>query len=100
MNDSEFDNLLRTAKVNGPLPGSFRQGVWHRIEMAGLESNRDSALFHRFVGALFRSLGATTGVAATIVAGLWLGASSLPDTYSDRLAYVHSISPFTRNHQK
>lgn len=100
MNDSEFDDLLRSAKGDFPLPGSFRQGVWHRVEAAGLEPKPGFAWFHVFLDGSTRPWSAASGLAAIIAMGLWLGASSTPDSTSERMAYANSISPFTRNHQK
>jgi hypothetical protein len=94
MNDSEFDDLLRTAKGEVPLPGSFRQGVWHRIESTAAESPRGLAWFQELVAVLVRPWGAAAGVAATVAAGLWLGAASIPEAKDAKVAYAESISPF------
>lgn len=93
MNDSEFDDLLKAARGNDPLPHSFKQGVWHRIESAAAEPPTVfQALGHQWVAAL--------GVAAMVVAGLWLGEISIPETKDARAAYAESISPFAHAHGK
>ena len=94
MNDSEFDDLLRTAKGDFPLPESFRHTVWQRVEAAGLESKPGVAWFQTFLDALTRPWGAATGLAAIVAMGLWLGASGMPETKSEQMAYARSISPF------
>lgn len=94
MNDSEFDDLLRTARGEVPLPGSFRQGVWHRIESATAESARGLGWFQDLIAIFARPWAAAAGVAATVAAGLWLGAASIPEPKDAKLAYAESISPF------
>lgn len=93
MNDSEFDDLLRAAKEDLPLPSSFKLGVWHRIESVGAELATGFAPPHyRWRMAL--------GVAATVALGMWLGAASIPETKEPQLAYAESISPFHHNRAK
>ncbi len=100
MNDSEFDDLLRTARDERPLPASFRQAVWHRIESAAPVSPRGLAWFQNLLGVLVRPWGAAVGVAATVAAGLWLGAVTLPEAKDAKVAYAESISPFVHaNHR-
>jgi len=94
MNDSEFDDLLRTARGEGSLPASFRQGVWHRIESATADSPRGLAWLQGLLAVLARPWGATAGVAATVAAGLWLGAATAPEAKDAKVAYAESISPF------
>ncbi len=93
MNDSEFDDLLKTAGANVPLPQSFNQGVWHRIE------SRASAAppIASFPGYPWL---AGLGVAATIVMGLWLGALSTSRPKDVKIAYAESISPFAHGGEK
>lgn len=99
MNDSEFDDLLRTARGEVPLPASFRQGVWHRIESATAESAR-LGWFQDLIAVFAKPWAAAAGVAATVVAGLWLGAASIPEPEDAKLAYAESISPFVHaNHR-
>ena len=94
MYDSEFDDLLRTAGGKVPLPDSFRQGVWHRIESAGLDSPAGAGWLQSFVAAFTRPWTAATGLAATVAIGLWLGAATVPDAKDAKIAYAESISPF------
>lgn len=96
MTDSDFDQFLKTARGEMPLPVSFRQGVWHRIE----SSDAPSAWFRDLMSILARPWGAAAGVAATVTLGLWLGVASLPDTKDSKTAYTESISPFSHVHRK
>lgn len=100
MNDSEFDDLLKTARGDVPLPGSFRQGVWHRIESAALESPRRLRWLHSIVAVFLRPWGAAAGVAATVAAGIWLGAASIPEAKDAKMSYAESISPFAHTYRK
>jgi hypothetical protein len=100
MNDSEFDDLLRTARGETPLPPSFRQGVWHRIESAAAESAPGLGWFQELIAVFARPWAAVAGVAATVAAGMWLGAASIPEAKDAKLAYAESISPFVHaNHR-
>lgn len=94
MNDSEFDDLLRTVRGAFPVPPSFRQGVWHRIESIAAESPRGLAWFQDLLAVFVRPWGAAAGVAATVATGLWLGAVSIPAPKDAKTAYAESISPF------
>jgi hypothetical protein len=96
MNDSEFDDMLRTARDEGSLPGSFRQGVWHRIESTAAETPPGLGWFEGLMAVFVRPWGAVSAVAAAVAAGLWLGAASIPEARDDKLAYAESISPFAR----
>lgn len=100
MNDSEFDDFLRTARADLPLPNSFKQEVWHRIESVEIESPRVVVWFHAFAAGLARPWGAASGIAATVALGLWLGSVSISDTQSTKVAYEKSISPFSHADQK
>lgn len=93
MNDSKFDDLLKAARGDVPLPQSFKQGVWHRIESA---ADGPQAIFPSFG----RPWVAALGVAASVVAGLWLGAISIPEIKDTQTAYAESISPFAHAHGK
>lgn len=95
MNDSEFDDLLKAAKGDFPLPLSFKQGVWQRIENASAPASQSTYL--NFFG---RQWAAALGIAATVVAGLWLGAISAPKTKNASTVYAESISPFAQAHRK
>lgn len=95
MNDSDFDDFLRSARADLPLPDSFKQEVWHRIESVELESPRVVVWFHAFAAGLARPWGAATSIAATVALGLWLGSVSISDTPNTKFAYEKSISPFS-----
>lgn len=96
MTDSEFDQFLKSAKGETPLPVSFKQGVWHRIE----SSDAKSTLFRDFMSILARPWGAAAGVAATVTLGLLLGSASHPDIKDSKTAYTESISPFAHSLRK
>lgn len=100
MNDSDFDDLLRTARADLPLPDSFKQEVWRRIESVEFESPRVVVWFHDFAAGLARPWGAATGIAATVALGLWLGSVSTSDTQSTKVAYEQAISPFSHANLK
>ncbi|RYD33820.1 MAG: hypothetical protein EOP86_12480 [Verrucomicrobiaceae bacterium] len=96
MNDSEFDDLLRAARGSQPLPASFRQGVWRRIENA--QAPIPSPWYETVIGLITRPLGVVTGLAATVAFGLWLGAVTAPGPPDSRSAYIESINPFSHTH--
>ncbi|HEX7262306.1 MAG TPA: hypothetical protein VF258_10865 [Luteolibacter sp.] len=100
MNDSDFDDLLRTARADLPLPDSFKQEVWHRIESVEFESPRVVVWFHDFAAGLARPWGATASIAATVALGLWLGSVSISDPQSAKVAYERSITPFSNANLK
>ena len=100
MNDSDFDDFLRTARADLLLPDSFKQKVWHRIESVEIESPRVVVWFNAFAAGLVRPWGAASGIAATVALGLWLGSVSISDTQSTKVAYEKSISPFSHADQK
>ncbi len=95
MNDSEFDDLLKAAKGDFPLPPSFKQGVWQRIENASAPAAQ--TIYPSLFG---RQWAAALGIAATVIAGLWLGAISAPETKNATVVYAESISPFAHAHRK
>ncbi|WP_035608010.1 hypothetical protein [Haloferula sp. BvORR071] len=96
MNDSDFDDLLRSARGDRPLPTSFRQQVWRRIE------NDAAALplrwYHRVFAAVTKPWGAAAGFAATVAIGLALGLITTPKEDSSASSYAYSISPFAQTH--
>lgn len=101
MNDREFDDLLRAADPPAPLPASFQQGVWNRIESravsdptAGMVGFRPRA--PKYIGIW----GAAAGIAAMMALGLWLGAVTAPEPKDAKLVYAESISPIARTHPK
>lgn len=101
MNDSEFDDLLRSVKVEVPLPSAFQAEAWRRIEAA--ESDSIAVRLRRWIeaafGVLVRPMAASMAVMLMVSAGLWLGAKE-PSTIRDsKIAYVQSVSPFAQAHQ-
>lgn len=95
MNDSEFDDLLKAAKGDFPLPLSFKQGVWQRIENASAPATQ--SIYPSFFGSQWA---AALGIAATVVAGLWLGAVTAPENKDATVVYAESISPFAHAQRK
>jgi hypothetical protein len=102
MNDSEFDDLLRTARSSEPLPPSFRHGVWHRIECAGTgrSSAGLAAWLESVASTLARPWAAAAAVAVTVTTGLWFGLASAPGPRDAKVAYAESISPFAHPPRK
>ena len=96
MNDSDFDDLLRSARNSPPLPASFRQGVWRRIENA--QSPVPPPWLEAVIDLITRPWGAVAGLAATAALGLWLGAATAPSQQDDQIAYIESINPFSHAH--
>lgn len=96
MNDPDFDDLLRSARGNLPLPSSFRQAVWRRIETDAVVSGRQ--WWSGVLAIITRPWGAVTGLAATVALGLWLGAVTPHGEERNRAAYADSISPFAQSH--
>jgi len=101
MNDREFDDLLRTADAPVPLPASFQQGVWNRIESRAVSDlptgiAEFQARGPRHIG----TWGAAAGIAAMMALGLWLGAVTAPEPKDAKLVYAESISPIARTHPK
>jgi hypothetical protein len=95
MNDSEFDDLLRSARGEIPLPPSFRSGVWHRIDNG---RRRATSRWNPLWEGLLRSRGGVGAVAVMAMLGAWLGAINAPaGEASGKVAYVESISPFTHS---
>lgn len=90
MNDSEFDQLLRSAGARPSLPADFGRSVWARIEAGeAAAAELPSPAARRWFPWL-----ATTGLAAAITLGAWLGLQSRPHGEDAKAQYVRSISPF------
>jgi len=100
MNDSDFDDFLHSARADVPLPGSFKQGVWHRIQCEDLDSSPRVIGFQAFAVTLVRPWGAVAGIAATMALGLWLGIATVPEPKDGKVAYAKSISPFAQTEHK
>lgn len=100
MHDSEFNDLLRSAKAVPPLPGAFQAEVWRRIETA--EADSFKLRMRNWVDGihamLVRPVAASAAVVLMVSAGLWFGAQ-VPESVRDpKLAYVESVSPFLQAH--
>ncbi len=100
MNDNEFDDFLKSARVETPLPASFKSGVWRRLESGEAANLRGAVWLETFMVAIARPWGAVAGVAATVAIGLWLGAVSMPATRDSKVTYAESISPFAHANRK
>lgn len=100
MNDSDFDDFLRTARADLPLPDSFKHQVWQRIESVETESPRVVVWFRAFAAELARPWGEAAGIAVTVALGLWLGNVNISDSQSTKVAYERSISPFSHSNLK
>lgn|SRR5688572_5634883 len=95
MNESDFDDLLRSARGTFPLPSTFRHGVWRRIENDTAEVRRP--WYYGILAAVARPWGTVAGLAATVSLGLWLGAITAPGEKQAQVAYANSISPFSQS---
>ena len=98
MNDTEFDDMLRRARGDVPLPDSFRRDVWNRI--AGEEQRTPMRWFRSLVDDIVRPWSAVCGVAAMVALGLWLGALGGPPSTDTKMVYAESVSPFLQAGQK
>lgn len=99
MKNSDFDDLLRAAREEFPLPPSFHADVWNRIESADAISYGVGVAWHQnIISMIARPWAAASGLAAMVALGLWLGALSVPDHSRTETAYVQSISPFAQSH--
>ena len=100
--DLGLDDLLRSAKVEVPLPGTFQAEVWRRIAVAqeATFSARLAQWTESVFGALVRPAWAAAAVAVMASTGAWLGLKGPGDTSTDgRVAYVQSVSPFAHSHR-
>lgn len=95
MNDTEFDDMLRKARGDVPVPGSFRGDVWNRI--AAEEPSASFAWFRSLVDGFVRPWNVVCGVTATITLGLFLGGLSAPRPADAKMVYAESISPFLQS---
>ena len=98
MNDTEFDNLLRTTRDFTPLSPSFRQRVWERIAIAEADSSSKIVKFPTRLSTCTRPWGAAAGIAAMVTLGTWLGVTTAPEAKDAKVAYAESISPFAHAH--
>ena len=84
--DSEFDELLRLAKVEVPLPGAFQAEVWRRIAVAQEASfgTRLSRLLEAVFDTLVRPVTASAMVIGMVSAGLWFGSGGTKPERGER----------------
>jgi hypothetical protein len=93
MDDSEIDNLLRSANQQISLPKSFNRNVWNRIESSEMDSSRAVVWIDRIFTTLTRPVGAAATITLAAVLGLWLGSTGLDATDAE-LNYAKTVSPF------
>lgn len=99
MKNIDFDDLVRSAREDFPLPPSFHADVWSRIESAeAISSKLGTSWHHNVISMIARPWAAASGLAAMVALGLWLGALSIPDNSRTETTYAHSISPFAQSH--
>jgi len=102
MDDSEIDNLLRSANQQISLPRSFRRKVWSRIESSATDAPRAVLWMDKILASLARPVGAAATVTLVGVLGFWLGVTGSiegADEGADaKLAYVETVSPFVALH--
>lgn len=99
--DGDFDELLRSAKVEVPLPGAFQYEVWRRIAVAQESTLRArlARMLEPMLGLLSRPLAASASMVLMIFAGLWLGSLGDHPSRDAKLAYIESVSPFAQSHR-
>ena len=91
-----FDELLRSAEVEVPLPGAFQSEVWRRIATAQESTfkERCSRAIEGLFGFMAQPVAASAMVLTMIGAGLWLGSVGEEPLRDGKLTYVQSVSPF------
>lgn len=97
MNDSDFDDLLRSARGENPLPRSFQSGVWRRIENDAATAG-SQPWYRRACVAVTKPWVTIAGLAAMITLGLWLGIVTSAEYQPSASEYAYSISPFAQTH--
>lgn len=100
MNDADFENFLKRARADIPVPDSFKLDVWQRINHAAESSAPEATKFQSFIATITRPWGLIAGIAAMVTLGLLLGATTTPDVKSAKTAYAESISPFVHTRGK
>jgi hypothetical protein len=100
MSGEGFDELLRSAEVKVPLPGTFHADVWRRIAAAQETSfkGRWERIFELIFGNLANPVTASTVVLGMVSLGLWFGSVGTQPAQDAKLAYVQSVSPFAHSH--
>lgn len=102
-----FSQVLRTWRVDAPLPPRFREAVWRRIEQEEAKSNLtllaalsawvESVLPHPKVALCYVTALSLVGIAS----GLWIGQEKSHRLNTDLgLRYVQSIDPFQSSASK
>jgi hypothetical protein len=97
MNDSDFDDLLRSARGESPSPHSFQSGVWRRIENDAAQVGL-RPWYMRAFAAVAKPWITVAGLAATVTLGLWLGTVTSAKQQPTASEYAYSISPFAQTH--
>lgn len=100
-NDLALDDILRSIKVEVPLPCAFQSEVWrliavrHQATMAG----RFSCWMEKVFGSLVGPLPATATLLLMTSAGIWFGSKGSEPGDDGKFAYVRSVSPFAAEHE-
>lgn len=97
MNDSNFENFLKSARADIPVPDSFKVDVWKLINQATEKSAQEAAKSQLLIAMITHPWGLVAGLAAMVTLGLWLGATTTPHAKNAKTAYAESISPFVHN---
>jgi hypothetical protein len=97
MNDTDLDDILRTSRPSVPIPASFQREVWNRIEHETPAGHPFGSTFSSALLALSKPWLATTGMAAALAMGAWIGSITAPTPNESRAAYAQSISPFLQD---
>lgn len=96
MNDSDFDQMLRSARGPSPLPANFRSEVWRKIQAEAATVPQWQRWLESCLELLLRPPVAAAGVLATILLGATLGMSGKPDPVEAENHYIRSVSPFVQ----
>ena len=100
-NDPALDDILRTAKVEVPLPGAFQSEVWRLIAVRHQASIavRFSSWMEKVFGWFGGPVPATATLLFMISAGIWFGSNGSEPGDDGKFAYVRSVSPFAAEHE-
>lgn len=92
--DPELSNLLRAAHPAPGLPPRFQEGVWRRLERNERPAPT-AGWFESFVAGLLRPAYASIGLAAVMLAGVWLGSrgAEVQSLRTEQARYLAAVSP-------
>ncbi len=98
MNDSELDEMLRSARPGPALDPNFKSQVWRRIEFSSTETFSFTDWLEKFLTPLTQPVFAAAAVFSMTVLGFGLGAVMRPQAQDYKVAYIQSVSPFASSH--